>query len=106
MSVISLEHHIIISKDSFSVFCPHPTTKFMRIPYIFAKSLIRLYQMVSTSCPEGIKVICEVLKQVFWGTLPLDTTFVLCSVYIPECAGSCNITLADRADLWLPALVE
>lgn len=62
--------------------------------------------MVSTSCPEGIEVIRKVLKQVFLGTLSLDTTFVLCSVYIPECAGSRSTTLADRASLWLPALVE
>lgn len=78
----------------------------MRIPHFFAIGLIRLYQKVSTSCPEGIKVIREVLKQVFLGMLPLDTTFVLCSVYIPECAGSRSIAFADRADLWLPALVE
>lgn len=78
----------------------------MRIPHFFAIGLIRLYQKVSASCPEGIKVIGEVLKQVFLGVLPLGATFVLCSVYIPECARSRSIALADRADLWVPALGE
>lgn len=71
--------------------------------HLFALGLIRLYQKVSTSCSEGLNAICDVLKQVFLDTLPLDTTFVLCSVYIPESAGSHSIiTLAARADLWLP----
>lgn len=50
----------------------------MRASHLFVLGLIRLYQKVSISYSEAINVICDVLRQMFYGMPPSDITFVLC----------------------------